>query len=41
MKVENKEIFANNLSFYMEQKGVDRNTLCADLDLKYLQFATG
>ncbi|HGR8225616.1 TPA: S24 family peptidase [Streptococcus pneumoniae] len=35
MKVENKEIFANNLSFYMEQKGVDRNTLCTDLDLKY------
>lgn len=35
MKVENKEIFANNLSFYMKQKGVDRNTLCADLDLKY------
>lgn len=35
MKVENKEIFANNLSFYMEQKGVDRNSLCADLDLKY------
>ena len=35
MKVENKEIFANNLSFYMEQKGVDRNTLCAELDLKY------
>ena len=35
MKVENKEIFANNLSFYMEQKGVDRNTLCADLNLKY------
>ena len=38
MKVENKEIFANNLSFYMEQKGVDRNTLCADLDLKYTTF---
>ena len=35
MTVENKEIFANNLSFYMKQKGVDRNTLCADLDLKY------
>ena len=35
MKVENKEIFANNLSFYMNQKGIDRNTLCADLDLKY------
>ena len=35
MKVENKEIFANNLNFYMEKKGVDRNTLCADLNLKY------
>lgn len=35
MKVENKEIFANNLSFYMNQRGIDRNTLCADLDLKY------
>ena len=35
MTVENKEIFASNLSFYMKQKGVDRNTLCADLDLKY------
>ena len=35
MTVENKEIFANNLSFYMKQKGVDRNTLCEDLDLKY------
>lgn len=35
MKVENKEIFANNLSFYMEKKGVDRNKLCADLNLKY------
>lgn len=35
MKVENKKIFAKNLSFYMEKKGVDRNRLCADLDLKY------
>lgn len=35
MRVENKEIFANNLSFYMDKKGVDRNTLCADLNLKY------
>lgn len=35
MKVENKKIFANNLNFYMEKKGVDRNTLCADLNLKY------
>ena len=35
MKVENKEIFANNLNFYMEKKGIDRNTLCADLNLKY------
>ena len=35
MKVENKEIFANNLNFYMEKKGIDRNTMCADLNLKY------
>ncbi|MBJ6745542.1 LexA family transcriptional regulator [Streptococcus sp. 121] len=31
----NKEIFARNLVYYMEKKGVDRNQLCADLDLKY------
>lgn len=31
----NKEIFARNLVYYMDKKGVDRNQLCADLDLKY------
>ena len=35
MQIENKEIFANNLKYYMNKKGVDRNTLCSDLDLKY------
>ena len=34
-KLENKEIFSKNLAFYMERKRVDRNTLCADLGLKY------
>ncbi len=34
-KIENKEIFSRNLAFYMDRKGVDRNTLCADLNLKY------
>ena len=31
----NKKIFAENLQRYMEQHGVDRNKLCADLDFKY------
>lgn len=35
MNNESKEIFAKNLDFYMNRKGVDRNKLCADLDLKY------
>lgn len=33
--VKNKEIFSKNLDYYMKKKGVDRNTLCADLNLKY------
>lgn len=32
---KNKEIFSKNLAYYMNKKGVDRNTLCADLNLKY------
>lgn len=35
MPIENKEIFSKNLIYYMKQKGVDRNQLCLDLDLKY------
>lgn len=31
----NKEIFARNLVYYMEKKGIDRNQLCSDLNLKY------
>ncbi|WP_437003077.1 LexA family transcriptional regulator [Streptococcus suis] len=27
---------SKNLKFYMDKKGVDRNQLCADLDLKYM-----
>ena len=31
----NKKIFADNLQRHMDQNGIDRNKLCADLDLKY------
>ncbi|MGW8382236.1 XRE family transcriptional regulator [Streptococcus parasuis] len=27
---------SNNLKYYMNRKGVDRNQLCSDLDLKYM-----
>ncbi|WP_398577482.1 XRE family transcriptional regulator [Streptococcus parasuis] len=27
---------SNNLKYYMNKKGVDRNQLCSDLDLKYM-----
>ncbi|MGU7979134.1 XRE family transcriptional regulator [Streptococcus suis] len=27
---------SNNLKYYMDKKGVDRNQLCSDLDLKYM-----
>ncbi|HEM5975783.1 TPA: helix-turn-helix transcriptional regulator [Streptococcus suis] len=35
MPIENKDIFSKNLKHYMDKKGVDRNQLCSDLDLKY------
>lgn len=35
MPTENKDIFSKNLKYYMDKKGVDRNQLCSDLDLKY------
>ncbi|HFI0326780.1 TPA: helix-turn-helix transcriptional regulator [Streptococcus suis] len=35
MPIENKDIFSKNLKYYMVKKGVDRNQLCSDLDLKY------
>ena len=31
----NKDIMALNIKYYMEEKGIDRNTLCSDLDIKY------
>lgn len=33
--IGNKRIFARNLTELMDKKGVDRYTLCADLDFKY------
>lgn len=33
--LRNKKIFAENLQHYMDQHGIDRNRLCADLDFKY------
>lgn len=35
MTKSNKEIFSDNLSYLMRQRGIDRNTLCTDLNLKY------
>lgn len=36
MSLGNKEVMSNNLKYYMNRKGVDRNQLCSDLDLKYM-----
>lgn len=35
MELNNKTILAKNLSFYMAEKGIDRNQLCDDLGFKY------
>lgn len=35
MDDNNKIILSNNLAFYMDQKGIDRNQLCDDLKFKY------
>lgn len=35
MDDNNKIILSNNLAFYMNQKGIDRNQLCDDLKFKY------
>ncbi|HEN0239808.1 TPA: helix-turn-helix transcriptional regulator [Streptococcus agalactiae] len=35
MSQNNKEIFSKNLNCLMNSKGVDRNQLCSDLNLKY------
>ena len=31
----NKDVFAHNLSYQMNRKGIDRNQLCSDLNFKY------
>lgn len=31
----NKKIFAQNLQYYMDKKGIDRNQLCADVGFGY------
>lgn len=36
MSLGNKEVMSKNLKHYMDKKGVDRNQLCSDLDLKYM-----
>ena len=36
MSLGNKEVMSKNLKYYMNKKGVDRNQLCSDLDLKYM-----
>lgn len=34
----NKEIMAKNIRYYMDSRGIDRNKICADLNLKYTTF---
>ncbi|MDG4503396.1 XRE family transcriptional regulator [Streptococcus suis] len=36
MSLGNKEVMSKNLKHHMNKKGVDRNQLCSDLDLKYM-----
>ena len=35
----NKEVFSENLRYYMEKQGKDRNQVCKDLEIKYTTFA--
>lgn len=35
---ENKRVLAGNIKYYMERKGVTKQQVCADLDLKYTTF---
>lgn len=39
MKIaENKQILADNILYYMDVKGVTKQQLCAELDIKYSTF---
>lgn len=35
----NKEVFSENLRYYMEMQNKDRNQVCNDLEIKYTTFA--
>lgn len=35
---ENKQILAQNILYYMDLKGVTKQQVCADLDLRYTTF---
>lgn len=35
----NKEIMARNIRYYMDKYGVDRNTICDKLNIKYTTFS--
>ena len=35
----NKEIMARNIRYYMDKYGVDRNTICDKLNIKYTKFS--
>ena len=37
--VENKRILARNILYYIDKKGVTKQQLCSDLDLKYSTFS--
>ena len=34
----NKEIFSNNLKFFMQQRNKTRKEICDDLNIKYTTF---
>jgi peptidase S24-like protein len=36
MALGNKNIMADNIQYYMDRRGIDRNTLCKDLGLPYM-----
>lgn len=38
--LDNKETMAQNIKYYLKQKGVSRHKLCDDLNIKYTTFCT-
>ncbi|MDN0046565.1 helix-turn-helix transcriptional regulator [Megasphaera hexanoica] len=35
----NKDVMAKNIKYYMDSRGIDRNKICADLNIKYTTFS--